>query len=201
MSKYGCWFSIILICGLNCIDVPADEDAFNCVVCHGTDVQGNPAIRAPNLAVLPAWYLGNQITAFSNRWRHHGLLQSDGNDMSAALANMSAQQIQQAIDEIATIKTRPVEQTISGDVNNGKQLYHSCAQCHGDRAQGDQRVHAPPLAGQQDWYLARQLLAYLEGSRGYHPDDIDGKVMLESVSQLSSEKDINDVVAYIHSIK
>lgn len=40
-----------------------------CLVCHGSNAQGNAAIQAPNLTVLPEWYLQAQLHSFQAGWR------------------------------------------------------------------------------------------------------------------------------------
>lgn len=67
----------------------------------------------------------------------------------------------------------------------GKTLYQTCAACHGDKAQGNTALNAPALAGQYQWYLARQLNNFKSGLRGQHEQDPLAKQMLPFVSQLS----------------
>lgn len=66
-------------------------------------------------------------------------------------------------------------------------LYQPCAACHGAQGEGNLALKAPRLAGQNSVYLERQLNAYKNKQRGYHPDDVQGKVMAQMVQTLSAE--------------
>ena len=47
------------------------------------------------------------------------------------------------------------------------EILAGCAACHGANGQGNQALGAPPLAGQDAAYLARQLNNFKAGRRGY----------------------------------
>jgi len=66
-------------------------------------------------------------------------------------------------------------------------LYQPCAACHGAQGEGNLALQAPRLAGQNSVYLERQLNAFKNKQRGYHPDDVQGKVMAQMVQTLSAE--------------
>jgi cytochrome c oxidase subunit 2 len=89
---------------------------------------------------------------------------------------------------------------ISGDPERGGFLFASCAACHGTRGEGNESLHAPKLAGQSDWYLARQLAKFASGVRGSAAGDIYGAQMRASVSVLADGNDVDDVVAYINTL-
>jgi cytochrome c553 len=78
----------------------------------------------------------------------------------------------------------------------GKAAYMVCSTCHGAEGEGNAALNAPALAGQQDWYLKRQLIKYKEGVRGTHPDDIYGMQMRPMAMMLTDAK-IDEVVGYI----
>jgi cytochrome c553 len=59
----------------------------------------------------------------------------------------------------------------------------------------------PRLAGQNDWYLVRQIKNYQQGLRGYDPKDVFGNQMKPMAATLASEKAINDAVAYINTLR
>ena len=65
----------------------------------------------------------------------------------------------------------------AGDPAKGQALYATCASCHGANGEGNQALNAPAIAGQQDWYLTRQLKNYQEGIRGTHAKDVYGMQM------------------------
>ena len=79
----------------------------------------------------------------------------------------------------------------------GKSAYMICSTCHGAEGEGNAALNAPALAGQDDWYLKRQLIKYKEGVRGSHPDDTHGMQMRAMAMTLADETKIDEVVAYI----
>ncbi|MDN4502826.1 c-type cytochrome [Alteromonadaceae bacterium BrNp21-10] len=172
----------------------------NCVQCHGTNLKGNPALMAPNLAILPQWYIRAQIASYQQGWRSNNVEQTFAKDMEAVAKSLSAEDINVALAFINTVAKTIPRQTIQGDVAKGKVLYLQCAACHGDNAQGNQNLAAPPLAGQTDWYLAKQLHAYKNANRGFSAEDKSGQLMLNSIAMLPTAADVDNVVAYIQSI-
>lgn len=84
--------------------------------------------------------------------------------------------------------------------NSGQALYQQCAACHGASGEGNTSLNAPAIAGQFDWYLARQLTNFKQGTRGVHKDDIYGKQMLAAIAQLRTEKDVSILSQYIQSL-
>lgn len=88
----------------------------------------------------------------------------------------------------------------AGDVAKGKALYNICAACHGANAEGTAMLNAPANAGQDPWYMIRQLKNFRAGIRGAHPDDTFGAQMRPMAMVLAGDQDIEDVVAYITSL-
>ena len=93
----------------------------------------------------------------------------------------------------------PVE--AAGDPERGKQLYALCAACHGPNAEGIPALNAPANAGQDPWYMTRQLKNFRAGIRGAHPDDTFGAQMRPMAMVLATDAQIADVVAYINSLE
>ena len=88
----------------------------------------------------------------------------------------------------------------AGDVAKGETLYTICAACHGANGEGMATLNAPANAGQDPWYMTRQLKNYRAGIRGAHPDDTFGAQMRPMAMMLATDQDIADVVAYITSL-
>ena len=65
----------------------------------------------------------------------------------------------------------------AGDLQRGKEKYKVCVACHGDNGGGDKVSNAPRISGQQSWYIKRQLINFMQGIRGNHPEDITGMQM------------------------
>jgi cytochrome c oxidase subunit II len=89
---------------------------------------------------------------------------------------------------------------VKGDAEAGKALFATCSACHGENAQGNKELGAPKLAGQDGWYLARQLHSFKQGVRGSHENDTYGKQMIPFASMLADETAVQNIVAYIGSL-
>jgi len=172
-----------------------------CAACHGQQGEGNVALNAPKIAGQEAWYLRRQIEHFQN-----GVRGGEGDVYGLQMAPMSRtlatpQIVENVIAHLSTLPSNPVPETVTGNVERGRELYTTCAMCHGADGQGIWNSNAPRLAGVQDWYLARQLMNFREQIRGGHPDDIYGDQMYMMASVLRDEQAINDVVAYINTLQ
>lgn len=89
---------------------------------------------------------------------------------------------------------------LAQDAVHGAEGYKLCASCHGFKAEGNQLVNAPALAGQADWYLLRQIRNFRAGIRGADAADTHGNVMAQMTQGLDSEEKMADIVAYIGTL-
>lgn len=87
------------------------------------------------------------------------------------------------------------------DIAEGKKLYSSCIMCHGDTGHGNKTMNAPQIAGQEAWYLKRQLENFKAGIRGGNAKDVYGSQMKAMSMTLTTPEKINQVVAYIGTLK
>ena len=174
-----------------------------CAACHGANGEGNVALNAPKLTGQQDWYLRQQIGYFKNGVRGSDADDVYGMQMAPMAATMANDQIlNNVIAYINTLPDTPAEETVTGDLANGANLYQGkCSICHGDNGEGSWNTHAPRLAGMTDWYLVRQLQNYKDGVRGSHPQDQQGYQMQHMVSALKDEQAIDDVVAYINTLQ
>jgi cytochrome c oxidase subunit II len=184
-------------------DLAAGERAYAvCAACHGPQGEGNAALNSPRIAGQEAWYLRRQMEAFQQGWRGTANGDTYGMQMRPmAMTVTDPAALDNLVAYIAALPVVPAESTIEGDVAAGKAAYAVCAACHGAQAQGLEQMGAPGLAGQDDWYLVRQMHNYQQGLRGYDPKDIYGNQMKPMASTLTSEQAIKDVVAYINSLR
>jgi cytochrome c oxidase subunit 2 len=102
---------------------------------------------------------------------------------------------------IKTLPDAPAAPTIAGDVEHGRRLFETCQLCHGDKGEGRWGTNAPKLAGMSDWYLVRQLEYFKARVRGGHEGDIYGDQMNMVANSLVGPDAINDVVAYINTLR
>ena len=85
------------------------------------------------------------------------------------------------------------------DVSVGEQTFVMCMACHGMKGEGNPQLNAPPLAGVDDWYAARQLRKFRAGIRGAMPGDMIGPTMA-AMSMAIQPDVIDDLAAYLHSL-
>lgn len=172
-----------------------------CASCHGQQGEGNAALNAPALAGMPDWYVERQLNYYKQGIR--GAHEDDmyGKQMApmamtlvndAAVRNVSAY--------VASLNPTSTASTLGGDPDRGADFYVSCGACHGVEAQGNYALQAPRLAGQEDWYLKRQLANFRNGVRGTHDDDNYGHQMVLMARSLQNEDSINDLLAYLGTL-
>ncbi len=174
-----------------------------CLQCHGPDGAGKEMTGAPSIAGQAEWYLARQIMNFragvrggSNTRDGYGSTMrtisiylrtdKDVNDVSAYVASLSA----------------PAPASTAGtNTAAGKTTYVLCQGCHGPSAAGNEMMNAPRLAGQYDWYIVRQIKNFRAGIRGVHDKDGFGKQMAAIAKTLPNDTAINNVAAYIQTLK
>jgi cytochrome c oxidase subunit 2 len=170
--------------------------------CHLPDGGGNRSLNAPRLAGQSGWYLKRQLEAFKSGVRGAAAGDIFGAQMRPMAMMLSdAAAIDDTVAYIDTLDAPAAEATVTGDAVKGKQLYTACAACHGANAEGNEQVNAPRLAGQSDWYLLRQLKNFKSGLRGSQPNDMFGVQMMPMAAMLENDEAIDDVVAYIDTLK
>ena len=183
-------------------DAAAGKAAYAvCAACHGANGEGVQAMNAPKIAGQEGWYIDRQLKAY--RAGHRGTQPGDVFGMQMrpmASAVASEEATANLIAYIATLPDVKPATTVQGDIATGKALYAVCGACHGQAAAGLEQMGGPRLAGQNDWYLVRQIQNYKNGLRGYHPQDTFGRQMAPMVATLADDAAINNVVAYINSL-
>jgi cytochrome c oxidase subunit 2 len=195
------WSACALL-SITALPVVAAQTSFEyCTVCHGANGNGNLAIRAPKIAGIEPWYLKSQFAAFKAGWRGAHPDDAPGNEMRPVAAALSDAEVDRALAYVASFSPRPSAVTVNGDASHGQALYGACAACHGTAGQGNQSLHAPALAGRTDWYLVTQLHNYRTGLRGADPADSSGQQMRAMAATLADDAAVNDVVAYINTLR
>lgn len=172
-----------------------------CLLCHGTNANGNYGIRAPKLSGMEDWYLARQLELFASGARGTPAADDAGHEMGPVALRLKVEGVlAEAVKFIGTLESRRPVATVSGDVARGKELYAACAACHGAAGEGNEVLQSPALAARSDWYLAAQLANYKAGLRGADERDTYGAQMRSIVETLPDEKAIHDVVAYINTL-
>ncbi len=175
-----------------------------CSACHGVQGEGNQALHAPKLSGQGNWYLKRQLQYYKQ-----GIRGAHADDvfgkmmapMAATLADDAA--IANVVAYIKTLPDNPAPVTLNqSTTKQGQKLYVStCAACHGSAGQGNQAMHAPRLAGMSDWDMSTQLKNYKRGIRGAHPQDQYGVQMKLMAAILADDQAINDLVAYVNTLR
>ncbi|MFK7824733.1 MAG: cytochrome c [Oligoflexales bacterium] len=95
----------------------------------------------------------------------------------------------------------------NGDPEAGKQLFQSCAKCHGALGEGKGAdaawaARGPKLAGQHAWYLRESITKYKNGLRAYESSDRTGEVMkgMAMTLILSKEENVEHIIAYLTNL-
>ena len=101
----------------------------------------------------------------------------------------------------AAIAAFSAADAFAADADHGKQLYATCAACHGPTGAGNEALGAPPIAGMPAWYTVRQLNNFKTGVRGANPKDTHGQQMAPMAKMLGTDDDVADVAAYIETLK
>lgn len=178
----------------------AEQEFAQCILCHGTNANGNYGVRAPKLTGLDRAYLLRQFDAFRSDFRGTHKDDVSGSEMRIVARSLSKDAIPRAVDFIGSLAAKRPSATVQGNSQKGAVLFAACASCHGEKGQGNPSFNAPALAGMSDWYLAIQLNNYRNGLRGYDSKDANGTVMKAASMALPDTQAIYDVVAYINTL-
>ena len=173
-----------------------------CQACHGANGEGNKALNAPRLAGQQDWYVARQVQNFKAGIRGSNPKDVFGMQMRPMAMTLATDQVVEDVAAyIATLKGKVSAPTVKGDAKAGKVAYAICQACHGANGEGSKVLNAPKLAGQQDWYLVRQLQNFKAGIRGAHAKDMFGMQMRPMAMTLANDVAVNNVAAYIASLK
>jgi cytochrome c oxidase subunit 2 len=173
-----------------------------CAACHGAQAEGNPVLHAPKLSGQRDWYLKRQLTSFKQgaRGTHDkdvfGKMMAP---MAATLGDDAA--VDNVIAYVKALPDNPAPATVKGDPKNGQRHFVTCGACHGADGRGIRATNAPRLAGMSDWYLVTQLKNFKQGVRGAHPKDMYGPQMASMAPMLVDDQAMNDLVAYINTLR
>ena len=170
--------------------------AIICMGCHGSDGNStNPGY--PKLAGQGEAYLRKQLQDFKSGARKEEHM----NSMVEAISNKDIPNLavwftgQQRSPGIANAtKTR-----------KGQQIYHqgiakknisACADCHGEKGEGNAIIKFPSLAGQHVDYIAKMLHDFRSGKRNNDPG-----AMMRNVAEKLTDREIESVANYIAKLK
>jgi len=195
-------FAVIVALACMTSSAKAGNQFDYCLLCHGSNANGNYGIRAPKLSGVEPWYLARQLENFAAGVRGTPGDDAAGHEMApVALRLKNEGTLDDAVKFIGTLDSARPPATVKGDAAQGRKLYASCSACHGARGEGSAALQSPALAARSDWYLATQLANYKAGLRGADERDTYGAQMRAIAGTLADEKSIADLVAYINTLK
>jgi cytochrome c oxidase subunit 2 len=172
-----------------------------CIACHGNRGEGNATLNAPAIAGQDVVYIERQLRNFRNRRR--GADQSDalGTQMqAAAMALADDAAVAKVAKHVANLPKTVNATPARGNLHNGNNLYQGkCGACHGGTAEGNPALKAPRLAGLDAPYIKRQFSQFRDGVRGTDAQDTPGKQMAMMAKTLPTDRDLDDIIAFIHS--
>ena len=199
--------ALALTASSGCADLPADGVARgqalykNCVQCHGEDGGGSTLVHAPPIAGMPAWYVGAQVTHFQEGLRGAHADDVEGLKMRPMSRTLkSAADVKLVAEYIESLPKVKAEATLDGDAAKGQAAFATCAACHGPAGAGNPDLSAPPIAGQADWYVVKQLQKFKAGVRAYDASDTAGATMKGIAGTVADEAAMKDLAAYIHTL-
>lgn len=166
--------------------------AIICMGCHGVDGNNDNTLY-PILAGQGKGYLEKQLNDFKS-----GVRKED--HMSSMVQAISLSDIPHIAAYFAKQK-RKIISTYKKESNLGKLIYNkgliqkditACADCHGEKALGNNILKFPSLAGQHEDYLSKTLKEFRVGKR--HNDR--GKIM-RNISVALSDSEIKALAVYL----
>jgi cytochrome c oxidase subunit II len=159
-------------------------------------------MRAPRLTIQDSAYLLRQLRHFRSEVRG-GVTDFYGWQMNGrARALPDDRALRDVLAYIDTLPDTHSKDNIKGNKKNGERLYQTkCSSCHGNKAEGNEKLNAPLLAGLDSWYQLEQMRKFKSGKRGSHSDDIPGQQMQAVVKMLNDDQLFIDIIDFIATIK
>lgn len=183
--------------GADMVDMTGVEPWDVCGGCHGLDGAGN-RIRFPRLGGQKPSYIVKQLKDF-----RAGRRQNDGGQMQKMATELTEADIPRVAEWFAAQTPPWPKPTIEegGDPARARRLattgtdgIPACLSCHSVAALRltDRPVVAPRLAGQYDYYIAKQLADFRDGRRSNDSD----RVMRQIAVKLS-DADIAGLAVFL----
>lgn len=173
-----------------------------CMSCHGKNAEGRKELAAPAIAGLPEWYIVTQLKNFKEGVRGKHPKDIAGMRMAPMARSLKVEGDLEAVAQyVSKLPVVTKAEPVKGDIQKGQVLYVTCQACHGANGEGMEVMGAPPIAQMDPWYMATQLKHFKAGIRGANPKDAKGMTMAPMAQTLVDDQAIEDVIAYIKSLK
>lgn len=191
----------------------AQQQLIVCKSCHGADLHGQEALKAPAIAGQSAVYLTNQISKFQQKFRGAHAQDIAGQQMAEIATSLNDITV---IEEINLYLSQLTYFPSAASINNplapeqvnalakqlkqGSNYYQAkCGACHGGQGQGNDRMSAPRLNNLSSWYISKQMDNFVNGIRGEHPKDKYGRQMA-MMAKTSRGQELENIIAFITQI-
>ena len=167
-----------------------------CIACHGID--GNSPLPAnPNLSGQHAGYITKQLMQFKNGERDNAV-------MKGMVANLTEQDMINLGSYFEQQKQNLLFAKSNGENSLGEKIYRAgvatkglpaCASCHGPAGHGIPDLY-PRLNSQHAAYTISQLNAFRLETRMN-----DNAMMMRTIAQKLTDKEMNAVADYIQALR
>ncbi len=87
-----------------------------------------------------------------------------------------------------------------GDAAAGQVMFGVCLACHGPTGGGNEAIGSPRIAGQNPWYIKRQIANFKAGIRGVKPEDTFGIQMRPLALTLADDQAVENIIAYLETL-
>jgi cytochrome c553 len=191
---------VLLMCSATSLAADGPRLFAPCVTCHGNKGEGNPTLNAPAIGGQDAAYLERQLRNYRSDRRGTHKADTIGAQMRALASTLVDDAAVATVAKyISTLPKSVVAKPAAGDLHKGNNLYQGkCGSCHGTKAEGNAALNAPRLAGLDAAYIKRQVAHFRDGVRGTNPKDIPGRQMAMMAKTIPTERELDDVIAFIH---
>ena len=164
------------------MDMTGVEPQDMCAECHGLDGAGN-RIKFPRLAGQKPKYIIKQLSDFRDGHR-----KNDGGQMQKMVTELDPKDVPRVADWFSTQESAWPKRSIKGELDlaraqrlaiSGAADAPGCLSCHSARSPylyDRPTIVAPRLAGQRDFYIAKELKDFRDGRRSNDPDEMMRKV-------------------------
>ncbi len=179
------------------LDMTGVDPWDRCGECHGLDGAGN-RIKFPRLAGQKESYIIEQLYDFRT-----GRRKNDDGQMQQTATEVAAADISRVAEWFANQAPSWPKITIDAepDIERARKLALSgvrgipaCLSCHSAAGLGmlDEPFDAPRIAGQRDYYIAKELTDFRDGRRSNDP-----KRMMRKIAQQLTDTDIVSLAIFL----